>query len=144
MFIKKKGKHYDYPEHVKQDQSFRRQNPFYKKFTDDLRDSQPPFSLISTHFMPDIKTKLDENIRYESNIGRYPLGFRHYENYYNYLLKHPKASISDYQNDINSQCTFDEFMAIRKSDFLYKCKYDSLTIYENGLNDINPENPKHY
>jgi len=49
--------------------------------------------------MPDIKTMMDENIRFESNIGRYPLGFRHYENYYNYILKYPKATISEYQND---------------------------------------------
>ena len=45
---------------------------------------------------------------------------------------------------VNSQCTFDEFMAIRKSDFLYKCKYDGFTIYENQLNDLNLNNPKHY
>jgi hypothetical protein len=35
-------------------------------------------------------------------------------------------------------------MAIRKSDFLYKCKYDGFTIYENQLNDLNLNNPKHY
>jgi len=35
-------------------------------------------------------------------------------------------------------------MAIRKSDFLYKCKYDGNTIYQNQLNDVNPNNPKHY
>lgn len=35
-------------------------------------------------------------------------------------------------------------MAIRKSDFLYKCKYDSLTIYDNNLQDMDPNNPEHY
>ena len=64
---------------------FRRTNPFYKKFTDDLRDSQAPYSYVADQFVPDEKTRRDESIRFESTIGRYPLGFRHLENYYNYI-----------------------------------------------------------
>jgi hypothetical protein len=37
--------------------------------------------------------------RIESNIGRYTIGFRHYENYTNYLFKYPEKSIDDYRDD---------------------------------------------
>lgn len=29
----------------------------------------------------------------EKNIGRYPIGFRHYENFENYRVKYPDANL---------------------------------------------------
>lgn len=38
----------------------------------------------------------DEMERRENNIGRYPIGFRHLENYDNYRVEFPEASLQDY------------------------------------------------
>lgn len=84
----------------------RRIKPYYRKITDQLRDSQPPFSYVDDYYVPNDRSRFDELARAESLIGRYPLGFRHYENYHNYRLKYPDATIQDYQTDskyLNSQ-----------------------------------------
>ena len=38
----------------------------------------------------------------EGNIGRYPIGFRHYENFESYHTVHRDLSIQDYHNE--SKC----------------------------------------
>jgi hypothetical protein len=38
----------------------------------------------------------------EKNIGRYPIGFRQYENFENYKIANPNASIGDYTEDSKS------------------------------------------
>ena len=35
----------------------------------------------------------------ERSIGRYPDGFRHFENYENYRVVYPDATIQDYHNE---------------------------------------------
>ena len=57
--------------------------------------SGPDFarSLVSGEFIPSGPEWQKEMERIESNIGRYPIGFRHYENYENYILKNPDATI---------------------------------------------------
>jgi len=37
--------------------------------------------------------------RIEANIARYPIGFRHYENYNNYRVKYPERTIEEYTAD---------------------------------------------
>ena len=37
--------------------------------------------------------------RVEDNVGRYPVGFRHYENFQNYNTKYPERTIEDYMSD---------------------------------------------
>jgi len=37
--------------------------------------------------------------------------------------------------------SFDEFLAMKKADFLYKTKYDPSVIYEFGLHMLDPEDP---
>lgn len=49
------------------------------------------------------------------SVGRYPLGFRHYENYVNYRTVFPEATIEDYMKDMNRECTFAEFLNIMKA-----------------------------
>jgi hypothetical protein len=44
-----------------------------------------PFSYFANRFLPDARGAHKEFERIESNVGRYTHGFRHYENYYNYL-----------------------------------------------------------
>ena len=45
---------------------------------------------------------------------------------------------------VNSRVSFDEFLAIKKADFMYKCKYDPEIIYEYSLHHLNPNNPADY
>ena len=98
-WVKRKGKSYEYDEKQKRDLELRRINPYYRKITDQLRDSQPPFSYVDDLYVPNDRGRYDELARVESLVGRYPLGFRHYENFHNYRLKYPEASIQDYQED---------------------------------------------
>ena len=44
-----------------------------------------PFSFVKERFVPDVHGAHKEYERIESLIGRYTVGFRHYESYYNYL-----------------------------------------------------------
>jgi hypothetical protein len=60
--------------------------------------------------------------RVEKSIGRYPIGFRHYENYENYRVKYPDATIHDYQVDMNRQVEYHEYRDINKAAFLQECK----------------------
>jgi hypothetical protein len=50
-------------------------------------------SLVAGEFLPTGPEHQKEMDRIEANIGRYPVGFRHYENYQNYLVLHPDATI---------------------------------------------------
>lgn len=43
------------------------------------------------------------------NHMRYPINFRHLESYNMYLGKFPKATVNDYQKEMNREVTFDEF-----------------------------------
>lgn len=95
-YVKRKGKAFEYSPTQKRDLELRRTNPYYRQITDQLRDSQPPFSYVDDCFIPNEKAENDELARVESLIGRYPVGFRHYENYYNYLHKYSDASVEDY------------------------------------------------
>lgn len=49
------------------------------------------------------------------SMGRYPHGFRHYENYVNYRTVFPDATIEDYMKDMNRECTYAEFLNIMKA-----------------------------
>lgn len=143
-FVKRKGRAYQYDAKQKRDLEFRKINPYYKQITDHLRESRPPFSFAENAFLPNDRAAYDEKARRESLIGRYPVGFRHYENYRNYLVKHPDATIGDYTEDVNARVTFDEFLAIKKAHWLYQCKYDPETIYTYGLHTLDPRNPNHH
>jgi uncharacterized short protein YbdD (DUF466 family) len=48
-------------------------------------------------------------------VGKYPAGFRHYENYVNYRQVNPDATIEDYIQDMNREATFQEFMGVMKA-----------------------------
>jgi hypothetical protein len=53
-------------------------------------------------FLPNERGWNHEIDRIKSNIGRYPLGFRHYENYHNYVKQFPERTMEEYINDVNS------------------------------------------
>ena len=91
-------------------------------------------SLVDGEFLPNAREWHKEMDRIESNIGRYPVGFRHYENYHNYMLKYPERSIDDYAHDMNSQITFDEFLLLSKKSFLYEAQNNPEIVYEYGFN----------
>jgi len=57
--------------------------------------------MFDNEWIPTQKGFNDELDRIRSTIGRYPIGFRHYETYHNYLTKYPEATLEDYQHDVN-------------------------------------------
>ena len=71
--------------------------------------------------------------RQESLIGRYTIGFRHYENYENYRVKYPESSIEEYTADMNSQITFDEYFLLCIKNFIYESNHNPSVYYQYGL-----------
>ena len=45
---------------------------------------------------------------------------------------------------MNSKVSFDEFLAMKKAEVLYVCKYDPQVIYEHGFHSVDPEDPKDF
>lgn len=101
-------------------------DPYYKM----LKRDMPIESRYSNYF--DIEDEEEERIYNdtEKNIGRYPVGFRHYENFENYKIKFPHATIADYTNDsnnleisfyltiVNRQVELHEYKAIMRRGYL--------------------------
>lgn len=75
--------------------------------------------------------------RVESRIGRYVAGFRHYENYANYSLNNPKATIEQYQQDLRRECTLDEFTRITRQH-CYEKMHDPTFRVEQKLDPDEP------
>jgi len=44
------------------------------------------------------------------NAGRYPHGFRHYENYANYKVVNPEAPIEEYTEIMNTQVEWETYL----------------------------------
>lgn len=66
------------------------------------------------------KTTEDDYHKYmeqaEAGIGRYPKGFRHYENFTNYSMIFRDANIDEYQHDMNRQVELSEYLAITREN----------------------------
>lgn len=82
--------------------------------------------------------------RVEANIGRYPTGFRQYENYEFYALSNPDATMVDYQSEMNRQCEFHEFMAIMRAALIEQAKtpgfrFDAVKQTEDDDNEYRAE-----
>lgn len=60
----------------------------------------------------------------DDTIGRYPHGWRHYESFVNYKVVNPDAVIDDYIQEMNSQVTFDNFLAIMRQSAIEKIEHD--------------------
>jgi len=74
-------------------------DPVFASIMDEVTGPKYAKSLVSGEFLPTEKGFHEEMDRVESNIGRYPIGFRHYENFVNYRLKYPESTIQDYTAD---------------------------------------------
>ena len=90
-----------------------------------------PVSFVGNKFIPTERGYHKELDRIESNIGRYTPGFRFYECYESYRLRYPTATIQDYQNDMNSEISYEEFRALSKAAWLYEAQYDPVYAYKN-------------
>lgn len=58
-----------------------------------------PHTFYDQRYVPTIQEHYDEMERKEANLGRYPFGFRHYENYNLYRQRYPDATLDDYTID---------------------------------------------
>lgn len=77
---------------------------------------------------------------FTSYTGRYVPGYRHYENYESYSLKYPERTIQDYVDDVNRECTFEEYFDISITALRYMLRLSPkvrMEVYE--LTEGNPE-----
>lgn len=76
-------------------------NPYYHMLKNELRDIEILTEFRSNNsamiLRPEDRFKMWEHA--ERNIGRYPLGYRHYENYESYRLHKPEATIQEYHDE---------------------------------------------
>jgi len=86
----------------KRDRELRAENPLYREIADHLRGTGVPESLIGGLFVPTQRGFDQEMDRIESLVGRYPVGFRHYESFENYRARYPAAAVEDYHQAVNS------------------------------------------
>lgn len=77
----------------------------FPELAEDIDALKPkvPRSLDDETFFPDMAGHEAEHARIASNIGLYPRGFRHYQNYEMYRRKFPNRTIADYTEDSKSQ-----------------------------------------
>lgn len=121
---------------VQFEQKLKKEHPELSLIFERLKQENYPKSLVDGEFFPSRREREKELQRLESNIGRYPVGFRHYENWQNYTSVYPDATLEDYRDDLNSQISFDEYLLLNKKAFLYECKHNPTVIYKYGLNEI--------
>jgi hypothetical protein len=69
-------------------------------------EPHPVNSLYDEAFFLDEKSVKQFFTDIEHSIGRYPNGFRHYENYANYSIVNPNSEISEYISEMNRQVEF--------------------------------------
>lgn len=74
-------------------------DPVYARMSQDFEKPKVPQTLVAGEFVPDHRGHIHEVERINKNIGRYPVGFRHYENFHNYQLKFPERDMTDYIED---------------------------------------------
>ena len=93
-------------------EQIRKEDPTGAHLVDQLQGPDIPHSYVDSEFLPDERGYYKELDRIKSNIGRYPIGFRHYENFQNYVKQYPDRTIDEYVNDINSQISFEEYLLL--------------------------------
>jgi hypothetical protein len=69
-----------------------KKDPYYAM----LKEEKPITSRYSNHFDIDDEDYHSFYDQIERNIGRYPIGFRQYENFENYSAAYPDSTIQDY------------------------------------------------
>lgn len=84
------------------------------------------------------QSEYDElNDRRNDKIGRYPHGFRHYENFNAYKYVNKDSGIQDYIEEMNKPCEFEEFSLIIKAGMHDEKKTASFA--HEFLNDENDD-----
>jgi hypothetical protein len=81
------------------DMDARAKDPLYAHLAAQIDGVNIPRSLVDNAWVPDIRGYHAEMDRISSTLGRYPIGFRHYENFVNYNKQFPETTIADYQLD---------------------------------------------
>ena len=63
-------------------------------------------------FMLNRENEIKFDMYQQERIGRYPHGFRHFENFANYSQVKKDATIQEYMETMNRPCEFSEYLAI--------------------------------
>ena len=77
-----------------------------------IQKTKVPVSDYLNAWVLDNENKIAEHEWEQNNFGRYPDGYRHYENYANYSQVITEATIEDYMQEMNRQVRYDEYVAI--------------------------------
>lgn len=123
----------------KLEQEWRESDPLHAHLEEQLDGPKVPRSLLAGQFLPDTRGWHQEMDRLEANVGRYPIGFRHYENYLNYNKQFPERTIEDYHHDMNSQISADEYLLLSQKAFVYEATYNPRIVYEFELDALDPD-----
>lgn len=136
----KKGRFRIYSIFRKLHRKLKRESPEYAAIADHFADVMEQPHMASTitpgKFLPDKADRHAEIMRLGRENGRYVPGFRHYENFYNYKLKFPDATIDDYSEDMESPITLEEFMKLTKAAFIYQVKVNPVVYHRFKLDSL--------
>ena len=101
------------------------------------------FTYALGNYLDDPQEMHDAWEKFESQIGRYPKTFRFYENYHAYKDKFPESTLEEYQVDMNSPITFDEYLELNKVYYVAMATENPWHYFQNRmarkLRDTTPE-----
>ena len=81
-------------------------DPLFAAVKKQFDNPKVPRSYVANHFVPDAQGHHTELDRVDKEVGRYPVGFRHYECFENYQHKYPEATIEAYVEDSKYSISF--------------------------------------
>lgn len=82
---------------------------------DAVMKGQPYDSLVDNEFYIAKKELKKFHEAKNNKIGRYPINYRHFENFANYSQVKKDATIQEYMEVMNKPCEFHEYLNIRSS-----------------------------
>lgn len=119
------------------------------------KDYDPRYSHADTYkyesidmeeFIVDRENKWKQHMYEQERIGRYPQGFRHFENFANYSQFKKDATIQEYMETMNRPCEFAEYLQIMRQHLKEESESphaeleERQAILEHIEEEIEPEN----
>ena len=89
-------------------------DPNYYDPIDSVNGTHQYESIDVDEFILDRENQWKHHMYHQERMGRYPHGYRHFENFANYSQHKPDATIQEYIEVMNSPCEFSEYLAIMR------------------------------
>jgi hypothetical protein len=87
----------------------------YKQFFEKANEYE---SMVAEDFVFDQENYDKWHLYQNDKIGRYPYGFRHFENFANYSQAKRDSTIQEYMELMNRPCEFHDYLAIIRSHLI--------------------------